>query len=469
MIFLLICSLLIFLAERVCVCVVQRGFGFLVDLSFHTYVDPHVYPFVTHPRSVPALSPSVMDRLAKVEIQLVMQLLDRHSLLQFARCSLRLQDAVNSRWVWKYQLPFYIKLWQSPWQQWIRPPSNKRWWKFSMSNRKSVWLGGGPATLHHPHIVIQGAATELGKLPDCILAAAHTVSIRIKKGYAASTTAKAAEALTKCTSIRVFGCKQLKNIVDDRFLCLLDALYERLATVQKLNSTITQLTACSSFSHVHINRLFEHCSQLLCLRVFAFSHFKEDGPDLCRGIAATVSQITFLDLRGLRFNPVGLEILAAAIAASTTLSTVLLCIVSSSNRGTAILVPAIQKCKTLQTVDLSNNAIDDNDDVVALAELIRSTCTLTELHLDGNRIEDRGIKDIADALSVNQSLVSLHLRNTGMQMEGSATLARVLVSKNTTLQRIAISTNDRAHAAQNVILLANFKKIISNRKNIHVW
>jgi len=409
-------------------------------------------------------------KLCTVEVQLVMQLLNRQSLLHFARCSKVLLNAAPSRWVWQYQRPFYIKLWKEPWQMWIRPPTNmKRWWRFYYGQR-SVCLGRGPA-ICHPRIIIQGAAPELGKLPDDILAAAHTVSIKIKKGYNDVVIAQSAKALTKCISIQTFGWQALRFGHRVAVVRLIVALQHELATMQRSTSTITKVIArdvCWAPPQISMGNLLESSSKLSCLKistVIPSTRSLSADSNVCRDVAAIASRLAFLDVTGIRFRVTDMDLLAAAVSASDTISTLRVGDTGTSDQGAVAFAAAFGQCKTLHTVDLSNNLIGDEGGI-ALAHAVQRSSTLTSLDLNNNLMGATVMDMFAVALTVNRSLRSLCLAvvHTTMDMDASIRFAGVLATQNTTLQRITLSPQDKAGVGENANIISEFKRLLLKRE-----
>ena len=81
------------------------------------------------------------------------------------------------------------------------------------------------------------------------------------------------------------------------------------------------------------------------------------------------------------------------------------------------------------------------DGVIALAELLKSNTTITDLNLNENNLKDVGAKAIAEALKVNTTLKVLDLSLNYIGDEGAQALAEA-IDANSTLEQLSISGND---------------------------
>lgn len=77
-----------------------------------------------------------------------------------------------------------------------------------------------------------------------------------------------------------------------------------------------------------------------------------------------------------------------------------------------------------------------------IANILKSDeCFLTSLCLSGNKISDKGIENLSDALKINGSLVHLELVNNSLTDEGAAAIAEAL-KKNIKLKKLSIAYNN---------------------------
>ena len=105
----------------------------------------------------------------------------------------------------------------------------------------------------------------------------------------------------------------------------------------------------------------------------------------------------------------------------------------------------IAKQYSASTIDLSDNNSDKGltaHDAAAVAEILKSNTTVTEVYLGGNKsIGDEGAKALAEALKVNTTVKELDLRMCGIGDDGAAALAEALRS-NTSLTQLNLQFND---------------------------
>ena len=94
----------------------------------------------------------------------------------------------------------------------------------------------------------------------------------------------------------------------------------------------------------------------------------------------------------------------------------------------------------LQSVSLENSKLSDPD-VVILADALKANTTITSLHLSFNAICDGGVAALADALIINSSLRVLNLGTNRILGPGASALA-VALKCNSTLTELSMPFNN---------------------------
>eukprot|EP00756_Hemistasia_phaeocysticola_P003933 Hpha_TRINITY_DN12534_c0_g1::TRINITY_DN12534_c0_g1_i1::g.51205::m.51205 len=105
------------------------------------------------------------------------------------------------------------------------------------------------------------------------------------------------------------------------------------------------------------------------------------------------------------------------------------------------IAKALDGHKAVQNLELDGNKLTDSA-ASAMADLLRAGSSLTRLDLSGNTgIGNEGAKKLADALKLNTTLESLHIRSCSIGSEGVQALCETLSGNNTTLLGLYMSGN----------------------------
>jgi Ran GTPase-activating protein (RanGAP) involved in mRNA processing and transport len=112
-----------------------------------------------------------------------------------------------------------------------------------------------------------------------------------------------------------------------------------------------------------------------------------------------------------------------------------------TSHGLSILADGLTDNRSLQSLYLTQNLIEDLG-VQYLTKILGNTyCNLTFLALDNNRIEDRGAQYLAEMLKTNETLTDLWLSYNSIGNIGVKSLAAVLCSTNRTLMQLYLHGN----------------------------
>ncbi|KAI9092451.1 hypothetical protein DFS34DRAFT_294806 [Phlyctochytrium arcticum] len=145
-----------------------------------------------------------------------------------------------------------------------------------------------------------------------------------------------------------------------------------------------------------------------------------------------------LDLHGQSTNLKDIKALASALARDVRFTQLNLADTFLGDDGCILIAGALKTNQTLQRLDLRGNSIR-TDGAIALGQMLKINTSLKSLILEWNCIGiwEAGVRALADALSVNQTLEELDLRNNKIGPSGCQSLALCL-RNNTSLRKIGI-------------------------------
>jgi len=106
----------------------------------------------------------------------------------------------------------------------------------------------------------------------------------------------------------------------------------------------------------------------------------------------------------------------------------------------SILIKGLMLNKTITQLDLSHNKIG-NSGARKIAKYVLQTQILTHLNLGDNAIYYEGSRYLAQALKVNKSLVSLDLKLNRLDDKAGSKLCIDLLNNNSGLQALCLSSN----------------------------
>jgi Ran GTPase-activating protein (RanGAP) involved in mRNA processing and transport len=160
---------------------------------------------------------------------------------------------------------------------------------------------------------------------------------------------------------------------------------------------------------------------------------------LTAGVLQSTS-LRLLDLRANGITPIGAMSLQGVVTRSRHVVTLSLSANELGNTGAAALARGLshRPC-TLQTLDVSDNGIDDAG-AGAFAHMLRFNTSLQELNLSFNPIGDDGARRIALSLQKNRHLRCLSLRRSGLTNAGAQNFAES-IPKMTGLKELTLNKN----------------------------
>jgi Ran GTPase-activating protein (RanGAP) involved in mRNA processing and transport len=148
-----------------------------------------------------------------------------------------------------------------------------------------------------------------------------------------------------------------------------------------------------------------------------------------------------LDLCGNKLTCRGASILASCLSTHCTLHLLDLSYNHLSDVGVRILSDLLSdnRCTSLQKLILSKNGIS-NDGARDLADMLRTNCTITELHLSNNEIGNRGVEQLASVLAYrNTTLKVLMLSFNIFITDKSINALMKMIKFNQTLEYLCVN------------------------------
>ena len=197
------------------------------------------------------------------------------------------------------------------------------------------------------------------------------------------------------------------HIQDHGLRVLYRALHHSSITIKNLSLMSNALTAQSSFS---ISEITLNCKvkQLLISRNYSI------GED-CRLYSVLTDPYTTLELLGIDN-------------------------IKLSSSAAISLFEALEYNNTLKVLYVTNNDFNIIDDVSnAITTAIQKNCCLSELHMWGNQITNKAIKDILQALKINDTMKFLWLPKCSQDMQQYVHSRQEAINKERKKQRCQVN------------------------------
>ena len=135
-----------------------------------------------------------------------------------------------------------------------------------------------------------------------------------------------------------------------------------------------------------------------------------------------------------------------------------------TSQGVSILANALHNNTTLKELRLSENHVSD-EGVRHLAQILSlNTSNLKVLDLDANTVTDEGVHYLSEMLKINSTLVCLKLSENKIGNRGVQLLADALAGHNTNLQELYLSNNHLVSDSSVDSLVTMFKQNQSLKK-----
>src|SRR5579871_2032881 len=155
----------------------------------------------------------------------------------------------------------------------------------------------------------------------------------------------------------------------------------------------------------------------------------------------TVMEDGRLDLCKQQLGPAGCRLVTEALAANTTITSLLLGTDGIGDGGAADVARLIEHNPRLEIIYLGCNRIGESGAAVLAGTLARNR-SVKGLWLKRNPIGEAGALSIAAMLRHNRSLRTLDLVNTYPGPDGLAALVDVLIHENHTIEWLYLGGND---------------------------
>jgi hypothetical protein len=153
--------------------------------------------------------------------------------------------------------------------------------------------------------------------------------------------------------------------------------------------------------------------------------------------------LTKLRLHGFPLGHDEARQLGMVLRNTPSLHTLVLTHGALGSAGLAELAPAFNHNTSIKVLDISWNNLVDMESAGLLRCILRSNKTMTTLDFSVNTFGEttRAAECIAEGLGSNSTLLNIDLSNCGLGDGGVSTLARIIGSRNTTLQKLTLGGN----------------------------
>jgi Ran GTPase-activating protein (RanGAP) involved in mRNA processing and transport len=177
------------------------------------------------------------------------------------------------------------------------------------------------------------------------------------------------------------------------------------------------------------------------------------GAGLLADAIAANRTLTSLHLGSNGVGSAGAALVAAALGTNRTLAKLVLAKNGIGARGAQAVASALGTNRTLTSLDLTDNGAGDLGASAMAVALCAGGVALRTLTLASNAVGPTGAALLADALKVNTSLTVLQLVSNGVHDTGAAALAEAL-KLNTTLTSLHLGNNGVGDAGGNAFARA---------------
>ncbi|XP_041065190.1 NACHT, LRR and PYD domains-containing protein 3-like [Carcharodon carcharias] len=153
---------------------------------------------------------------------------------------------------------------------------------------------------------------------------------------------------------------------------------------------------------------------------------------------ATVGSVETLEFRGLQLTPIDCTVLSHVLGLCDTVKELRLYYCDFECEGFQWLGNVLHKCQKLR---VGENNLGDSRVKILSAALRNPSCKIQELELCNNALTDSCAKDLASALSTNQSLTNLDLSNNKLKDSEMKLLSTALRKPDSKIQKLNLSHN----------------------------
>jgi Leucine-rich repeat (LRR) protein len=153
--------------------------------------------------------------------------------------------------------------------------------------------------------------------------------------------------------------------------------------------------------------------------------------------------LTKLELHGCPLGRDNARLLRIALCNIPGLQSLVLTDSTLGSAGLAELAPTLYRDTSIKVLDMSENDLNDMESARLLRDIFCHHKTMIALDLSGNRLgQATGVVEcIADGLGSNSTLLKINLSSCCLGDDDVSILAQTLVSRNTTLRKLALENN----------------------------
>uniref|UniRef100_A0A3P9HLL9 Leucine rich repeat containing 34 n=1 Tax=Oryzias latipes TaxID=8090 RepID=A0A3P9HLL9_ORYLA len=192
----------------------------------------------------------------------------------------------------------------------------------------------------------------------------------------------------------------------------------------------------------HLADALQLSSSALKFLDLKFNNIQADGAEFLANSLKSNSRLLSLSLSGNQFGDRGGVSMSRMLQVNSTLRMLQLSDCNLADRSVAALGAALNCNTTLQALDISRPLLFSRQEewAVHFSQMLTVNCSLLELHLGRMGLTDSGMETLAEGLTQNRSLRYLDLRCNRVSRDGAHHLAEVL-KQSKTLEIIDLSSN----------------------------
>ncbi|RVE59132.1 hypothetical protein OJAV_G00201150 [Oryzias javanicus] len=173
-----------------------------------------------------------------------------------------------------------------------------------------------------------------------------------------------------------------------------------------------------------------------------FNNIQADGAEILANSLKSNSSLLSLSLSGNQFGDRGGVHVSSMLQVNSTLQLLQLSDCNLADRSVAALGVALKHNTALKALDISRPLLFSQQEewTVHFSQMLTVNRSLMELHLGKTGLKDTGVETLAEGLRQNHSLRCLDLRCNHVTRDGTHHLAEML-KQNVTLEVIDLSSN----------------------------
>ena len=207
----------------------------------------------------------------------------------------------------------------------------------------------------------------------------------------------------------------------------------------------------------YVNEINDSLQSNTKLQSLKLKNMTIEGGELISEIVRTNKTLQRLDLSNDALFDDGAVTISDGLKNNTTLLEINISHNNITNKGTKNITEAIQVNTILKKLNLSHNILSD-DGATLISSCLKCNKSLLELNISHNGITDKGTKEIAEAIEINSTLQNIDISKNHISVEGLLYFMKA-VKNNCTLQVVNTTHNN--------VTRSGFRSIKQCIENLH--